>query len=172
MMTIVFLCYFIGDILITPINFLQDFMEFLHLNSINTVQWILLILFIYKPVNITFEKIFSAYKPIQEEHVEDYREGMHLHSASLERSKIRQEHTIIMHVNSKKTGAIIGFLERVIISLFINIGQFSAIGLILTAKSIARYEMISKNQQFGEYYLIGTLTSVLSAVLAYTILIN
>lgn len=91
---------------------------------------------------------------------------------SLERSNNTQEHTTIIHINSKKTGAIIGFLERVIILLFINIGQFSAIGLILTAKSIARYEMISKNQQFSEYYLIGTLTSFLSAILAYCILIN
>lgn len=48
-----------------------------------------------------------------------------------------------------------------------NINQYSAVGLILTAKSIARYERISKDQEFAEYYLIGTLTSVLFSILLY-----
>lgn len=32
----------------------------------------------------------------------------------------------------------------------------SAIGLVLTAKSIARYGRISKEKNFAEYYLLGT----------------
>ena len=40
------------------------------------------------------------------------------------------------------------------------------IGLVFTAKSIARYNKISENPAFAEYYLIGSLFSILSALLA------
>ena len=42
-----------------------------------------------------------------------------------------------------------------------NGGQYSAVGLVLTAKSIARYDRISKDQSFAEYYLLGTLLSTI-----------
>ena len=41
--------------------------------------------------------------------------------------------------------------------------QYSAVGLVLTAKSIARYDRISKDQSFAEYYLLGTLLSTICA---------
>ena len=50
--------------------------------------------------------------------------------------------------------------------IFISIGQYSAVGLVLTAKSIARYDRISKDQAFAEYYLLGTLLSTICAVIA------
>lgn len=40
----------------------------------------------------------------------------------------------------------------------------SAVGLVLTAKSIARYDKIAKEQDFAEYYLLGTLLSTLYAI--------
>lgn len=44
-------------------------------------------------------------------------------------------------------------------------GQLKRMGLVLTAKSIARYDKISKDQTFAEYYLLGTLLSTASVVL-------
>jgi hypothetical protein len=41
------------------------------------------------------------------------------------------------------------------------------LGFILTAKSIARYDAITKDQKFAEYYLIGTLVSVVYSIVAY-----
>jgi hypothetical protein len=38
-------------------------------------------------------------------------------------------------------------------------------GVVLTAKSIARYDRISKDQGFAEYYLLGTLMSTACVVL-------
>ena len=67
----------------------------------------------------------------------------------------------------KKAGGFIGLLERLIILLFLSIGQYSAIGLVLTAKSIARYDEISKNKDFAEYYLLGTLLSTFIVIAAY-----
>lgn len=174
LLTIVLICFYIGKLDVRPIKTLQDFLIFYRLESINTLKWILLVLFINKPINITFGKMFSSYKPIIEEESNNNKENIILHTATIERNKkntynnskkLNNENT-----DTRKAGAIIGFLERALIIIFLNIGQYSAIGLILTAKSIARYEMISKNQEFGEYYLIGTLTSVLSSVIAYHII--
>lgn len=63
-------------------------------------------------------------------------------------------------------GAAIGFLERIIIGICILFGQFTSIGLVFTAKSIARYNKISENPSFAEYYLIGSLFSILSVLIA------
>ncbi|MDO4804134.1 MAG: DUF3307 domain-containing protein [Lachnospiraceae bacterium] len=56
-------------------------------------------------------------------------------------------------------GKRIGTIERLIMLMFISMDQYSAMGLVLTAKSIARFEKISKEQAFAEYYLMGTLLS-------------
>ena len=69
--------------------------------------------------------------------------------------------------SANNAGAFIGALERIIILLFLSVGQYAAIGLVLTAKSIARYDKISKDQQFAEYYLLGTLLSTLFAILIF-----
>ena len=64
----------------------------------------------------------------------------------------------------KNAGSTIGILERLIIYSLAAVGQYAAIGFILTAKSITRYEKISKDPAFGEYYLIGTLFSLLLVI--------
>lgn len=67
-------------------------------------------------------------------------------------------------------GAIIGTMERIITALLLLVNQYAAIGLIFTAKSIARYDRISKSQKFAEYYLIGSLFSILWVVICYMLL--
>ncbi|MGQ9854064.1 MAG: hypothetical protein ACUVTG_11770 [Candidatus Oleimicrobiaceae bacterium] len=61
-------------------------------------------------------------------------------------------------------GALIGALERALTVTFVLLGQYTALGLVLTAKSITRFEEL-KNRSFAEYYLIGTLASMLWAIL-------
>ena len=61
-------------------------------------------------------------------------------------------------------GAIVGYLERSLVLVLALLGQWASIGLILAAKSLARFKDLDK-RDFAEYYLIGTLTSVLVAVL-------
>ena len=65
----------------------------------------------------------------------------------------------------RKAEEYIGTVERIIMLIFIYINQYSAIGLVLTAKSIARYERITKEEHFAEYYLLGTLISTLIAII-------
>jgi hypothetical protein len=102
------------------------------------LSWIFRILMIHKPANIMISKVIALYRPetLQGEQNQD-----------------------------KNAGRFIGTLERLIMTFFLVIRQYSAVGLVLTAKSIARYEKISKEQDFAEYYLIGTLLSTMFAVL-------
>lgn len=61
-------------------------------------------------------------------------------------------------------GRIIGDLERTLIFLMALQGQLDAAGLVLAAKSIARFKEF-ESQDFAEYYLLGTLSSTLWAIL-------
>jgi predicted permease len=61
-------------------------------------------------------------------------------------------------------GAAIGVLERILTLALVLAGQYTALGLILAAKSVARFEEL-KDRKFAEYYLIGTLSSMLFAML-------
>ncbi|MEX0994901.1 MAG: hypothetical protein WD599_05190 [Balneolaceae bacterium] len=63
-----------------------------------------------------------------------------------------------------QTGRVIGFLERIFVYLFILLNQYTAIGFIIAAKGIVRYPDFGK-KSFSEYILIGTLLSVLFAML-------
>lgn len=62
-------------------------------------------------------------------------------------------------------GRLIGTLERFLVLVLALASQWSAIALVIAAKSIARFEEL-KERSFAEYYLVGTLTSVLVAVIS------
>ncbi len=67
-------------------------------------------------------------------------------------------------VSSFKNGKIIGILERVIVFLGIFIGEWSLVGIILALKTIARYKELDGKDN-SEYFLIGTMASLLWAIL-------
>lgn len=102
------------------------------------LTWTGLLLMAIKPANVTIKQMVAKYKPAEED-----------------------------PDNSTKAGAFIGTLERIIILLLLSVGQYSAIGLILTAKSVARYNKIAEDKKFAEYYLLGTLLSTLYAITIY-----
>ena len=64
-------------------------------------------------------------------------------------------------------GATFWILERLITGLLLVSQNYAALGLVFTAKSIARYDKISKNSAFAEYYLIGSLFSLLAVLVLY-----
>jgi hypothetical protein len=64
----------------------------------------------------------------------------------------------------KRAGATTGVLARMLVLTLVLLGQYASIALIFTAKSIARFEEL-KDREFAEYYLIGTLSSILFAML-------
>ena len=116
------------------------FRDILSLEPGIAVRWVGILLLICKPANITVKRILAPYKP--------------------------REQTGVF----KNAGALIGSLERILIVILVGAGQFAAIGFVLTAKSVARYEKL-KEQDFAEYYLLGTLLSTLNAIAVYYLFI-
>lgn len=113
----------------------------LNMASQNILKWGLLLLIITKPANVTFKIIFQKY------YFKTDAESI------------------------PGAGAVIGNLERILSAIFLAMNQIVAIGFIYTAKSIARFKEIEENKGFAEYYLIGTLYSILYVVVAYFIII-
>ena len=64
-----------------------------------------------------------------------------------------------------RSGELIGKLERVIVAALVLAGAASAIGFVLTAKSVARFKQM-EDRNFAERYLVGTLLSVSVALAA------
>lgn len=62
-----------------------------------------------------------------------------------------------------EAGSLIGSLERWIVLLLGVASLWEAVALVVTAKSIARFEEL-KQRPFAEYFLVGTLTSILVAI--------
>lgn len=63
-----------------------------------------------------------------------------------------------------EAGSTIGALERWLTLVLTLAGQYAAIAIVFAAKSIARFDEL-KRRPWAEYYLVGSLASVLSAVL-------
>ena len=63
-------------------------------------------------------------------------------------------------------GRTIGLLERTLIFLMVMIGEPTAIGFLIAAKSILRFDTASKDQKVSEYVIIGTLASFGWALIA------
>ncbi|AJA49127.1 hypothetical protein CPAST_c30610 [Clostridium pasteurianum DSM 525 = ATCC 6013] len=129
-----------------PISLYSTFSKFFNIVGISKmtmVSWIFALLIIHKPSNIAISKLLAKYKP-----------------------EINEDEKI----KDNNAGRFIGTVERIIILIFISIGQYSAIGLVLTAKSIARYDRISKEKDFAEYYLLGTLISTFIVIVVSVVI--
>ena len=68
-------------------------------------------------------------------------------------------------------GMYIGWLERFVVLTALVLQSPATVGLILTAKSIARYPEM-KSVRFAEYFLIGTLLSVSLGIVGGLILLK
>jgi Protein of unknown function (DUF3307) len=75
------------------------------------------------------------------------------------------------HAQLGNAGMFIGWLERFLILSALFEHSPATAGLILAAKSIARYPEFKK-EQFAEYFLIGTLLSISAAVIGGIVLLK
>lgn len=129
---------------IKEIPVFEDFFRTSGIPEILICKWILGILIVHKPANILIQNLIGPYKP------------------KMEKDEIKPK--------DNNVGRVIGTVERIIMFMLIYMNQYSAIGLVLTAKSIARYERISKDEKFAEYYLLGTLISSGIVIICATML--
>jgi hypothetical protein len=73
------------------------------------------------------------------------------------------------NITIERGGKLIGQFERIIILTFVLLGQYEAIGFLITGKSIIRFAQRDENMK-SEYVLVGTMMSyafsILTGVLA------
>ena len=77
-------------------------------------------------------------------------------------------HRIVLdHKSLPNAGKYIGIIERLFVLVFIILGRWEAIGLLITAKSVFRFNDLkeSNSRKLTEYILIGTLLSFGLAIL-------
>lgn len=120
----------------------------------------LLILLILKPVNITFKKIYTRdRKPkgkANEKTVETKDITLDVSDKEITPEQEKKEINL---------GAQIGSMERLLIVVLLLLNQYTAIGLVLTGKSVARYNKVS-----AEYYIVGTFFSLLCALIPFLVI--
>lgn len=80
----------------------------------------------------------------------------------------------IDHKSLPNAGKYIGVIERLFVLLFIILDHWEAIGLLITAKSVFRFNDLkeSNSRKLTEYILIGTLISFGIAIVTGVIFIN
>lgn len=69
-------------------------------------------------------------------------------------------------------GLRIGWLERFLLLSALLVQAWAALGLVLAAKSVYRFETIRKDGAHAEYFLIGTLVSVAEVVIIGAVLLT
>lgn len=115
--------------------------QWCYMNDYNLVVILTGALILGKPANVVIKKTLDQYKITQSGEVE-----------------------------SNNVGSLIGTLERLLTLLFIMVGEMSAVGFLLAAKSILRFR--DTDTVKTEYVLAGTLLSFGIAVVAGMLVLN
>jgi hypothetical protein len=63
-------------------------------------------------------------------------------------------------------GRLIGDLERIVLTVVVAAGSYAALAFLVAAKGVVRSDEFDKDRDFAEYFLIGSLSSVLVALCA------
>lgn len=116
------------------------------MNGTKFVQISFLFVVLHKPTNIFITKFLGTFSLDKED-------------ASSKENENKNDKD-----NDIKAGRYIGTLERLIVVILIYIKQYTAIAWVLTAKSITRHESIREHKISGEYFLLGTLMSLLVVI--------
>jgi hypothetical protein len=91
----------------------------------------------------------------------DSADTVHSIAASAEQPGVR-----IIDVEEYNRGRLIGNLERIVLTIVIAAGSYAALAFLIAAKGLVRSDEFNKNRNFAEYFLIGSLSSVLVALCA------
>lgn len=143
-MLIVAYIMYMYQIKISDCPFVMNLFQAFGIQKETAARWILALLIINRPSNILIQNIINK--------------GSVGNKAAAKN-------------DDNKAGRKIGFIERLIMLLFISMDQYTAMGVVLTAKSIARFDRIAKDESFAEYYLLGTLISTACVVVCKVVLL-
>lgn len=117
------------------------------------INWLLAILLISKTANVIFQVTFEKFSP----------------KSDIELIYCESNKGNETNIGFENAGALIGIMERLLIISMLAFGDVAAIAFVLGIKSIVRFEKL-KEAKFGEYFLIGTLFSVLYTIIVYILI--
>ncbi|MFH1513647.1 MAG: DUF3307 domain-containing protein, partial [Bacillota bacterium] len=100
---------------------------------------------VLQPVSLTFYKIFN------------------IDVLAIAKTPQHQDDTNNPPVDIKGTGAIIGFMERIIMLCLLIMGEYTAIGFVIAGKSIIRFNSNVKQ----EFFIIGTFYGIITTIVPY-----
>ena len=129
----------------------------------NLAGIVLTAMIIFVPTSTFIVKLFDS---LPKSDKEDNGEATTATAAS--ECGVDSKRTNILQKDELKAGKIIGYLERSIILILFITELYTLIGLVLTAKSLARFKQL-ENRYFAEKFLIGTLLSLVITILTYSI---
>ncbi len=86
--------------------------------------------------------------------------------AAIEAEFTAREIELSIDIKELNRGRLIGNLERIVLTLVVAAGSYSALGFLIAAKGLVRFEEFEKSREFTEYFLVGSLSSVLVALCA------
>lgn len=135
-----------NNIKFSHFQIIRNICDAFEINSFYVAKWVLAILILHIPSNILIQNLLSGYRP-------------------------KKENSNFIEFDNR-AGRKIGTIERLIMLMFISMNQYAAMGLVLTAKSIARYDKITKDEKFAEYYLLGTLISTACVVICKMLILR
>lgn len=85
----------------------------------------------------------------------------------LEIAAVAEEHSsMAVDIEEYNRGRLIGNLERIVLTIVVAAGSYAALAFLVAAKGVVRSDEFEKSRDFTEYFLIGSLASVLVALCA------
>lgn len=136
------LIFGIKQITVSELPPFETLFEAIGLPGLSIVSWLFVLLFLHKPANMIVQAIIGDYASSSPKTAE----------------------------RDRSAGVVIGTMERIVMVVLIIIHQYFVIGLLIVAKSIARFLRIARERSFAEYYIIGTMASTIIAIMAYQLL--
>lgn len=92
-----------------------------------------------------------------------------LYSLNISKEKTEGKNDETKQKDNQKGGRMIGVFERIIILTFVLLGQYEAIGFLITGKSIIRFADRNSDLK-SEYVLVGTMMSYAYAIITGVII--
>ncbi|MCC5890258.1 MAG: hypothetical protein JJU01_06775 [Alkalibacterium sp.] len=135
------------------------------------IRAVLVFLILMRPANLLIRSLSVQYDPKKSLKVEDDAEDDLTEQPSQIQPASREIPVIPNESGFKGAGAMIGNLERILIFLSFLSGSLLSVVAILSIKAFARYKLIADDPYFSEYFVIGTMLSVLITFISYILLV-
>lgn len=149
---------------------LEEFQDDRGLSTVNSVLFIIIIVILATSVSGHLIRILLGSLPNQlltfegKYAFKQERKEANFEKNRMDEKGISEEYNYtIFSKHDLSRGKLIGYIERLLVLLLTFYSAYPAIGFIVAAKSIARFKQMD-DRNWAEYFLLGTLTSMLIGI--------